>query len=224
MSIVFRQLVDHPSGALSYLLADMESRHAVLIDPLPDDGMLLSALLDDQGLALQAVIRTHVHDQSECTVAPRLQAGGPPVAGHPSECGQGCQPLHHGDQFVFGNEVLHVIGTPGHTPGSLSFLWRDRVFCGDSLWPGACPPCADAPADPGTLFDSVTQRLFTLPGETLLYPGHMVQGRTVSSVAEERLHNPAFGGRQRSEFLHEQPWQRPPAVGNAGAARRRPRA
>ena len=64
MSIVFRQLVDHTGGALSYLLADMESRRAVLIDPLPDDGVLLSALLDEQGLALQAVIRTHVHTES----------------------------------------------------------------------------------------------------------------------------------------------------------------
>ncbi len=105
-----------------------------------------------------------------------------------------------GASIVFGDQVIHVLATPGHTPGSLSFLWHDRVFCGDLL---------DAPAngghawasDPGKLYDSVTGKLFRLPDETLVFPGHRQRGRTVSTIADERARHPEFGAGGRDAYV-----------------------
>jgi len=109
--------------------------------------------------------------------------------------------LQHGDAITFGNEVIHVLGTPGHTPACLSFLWRDRVFTGDALLIRACGRSDLPDADAGALYDSLTQRLMVLPGETLVFPGHDSHGRTVSTIAEEREHNPCVAGRSRDEFI-----------------------
>jgi glyoxylase-like metal-dependent hydrolase (beta-lactamase superfamily II) len=97
--------------------------------------------------------------------------------------------------------VIHVLGTPGHTPACLSYLWRDRVFTGDALLIRACGRSDLPDADAGALYDSITQRLMVLPGDTLVYPGHDGHGRTVSTIAEEREHNPCVAGRSRDEFI-----------------------
>lgn len=82
----------------------------------------------------------------------------------------------------------------------LSFLWRDRLFCGDLLTMDACPyqPC---PALPESLWNSVTQKVFTLPAETLLFSGHAHLARSVSNVLEQRRWHPWFAGASRDEFL-----------------------
>ena len=83
--------------------------------------------------------------------------------------------------------------------------------------------CAVGPgADAGQLYDSVTQKLFTLPGETLVFPGHARRGRTVSTIAEERLHNPHFAGRTRDAFV-EACSRRPSGPTRAGDASTQPR-
>lgn len=102
--------------------------------------------------------------------------------------------------LVFGHEHLRVLATPGHTAGCLSFLWRDRLFCGGLLAVDACP-FQPRPALPQALWDSVTQQVFTLPSETLLFCGHTRQSRAVSTVLEQRRWHPWFGAAGRDEFL-----------------------
>ena len=91
----------------------------------------------------------------------------------------------HGARLVFGNEVVRVLGTPGHTPGCLSYLWRDRLFCGDAFDVGSCS-AGNREADPGLLFDTLTRRLFTLPEQTLVFPAHPIRGRHVATLGELR--------------------------------------
>ena len=76
-----------------------------------------------------------------------------------------------------------MLATPGHTAGCLSFLWRDRLFCGGLLAVDACP-VQPRPARPEALWDSVMREVFTLPAETLLFGGHALRSRTVSNVLE----------------------------------------
>lgn len=101
---------------------------------------------------------------------------------------------------MFGNELLRVMPTPGHTEGCVSYLWRDRLFCGDLLTVDACPH-QPRPALPEALWDSATRHVFTLPGENLLFYGHAQQGRVVSNVLEQRRWHPWFGNTTRDEFL-----------------------
>lgn len=185
----FRMLHDDASGAVSYLLADLDTRECVLVDPQASDVAVFQAMLGEYRLNLRWLLRTHEHGASLSDDAAALDSLGAPEA-QPSEA----------DTMVFGNELLRAMPTPGHTAGCVSFLWRDRLFCGDLLTVDACPH-QPRPALPEALWDSVTRQVLTLPGETLLFCSHAAQGRSVSNVLEQRRWHPWFGGGTRDEFL-----------------------
>jgi len=195
---VFRILHDESSGELTYLLADADAREAVLVDPHSRDLPVLQALLDERELVLRWVFRTHNHDELVAGEFARLaRLNAPLVQGRP------CPGAHRppdGGELTFGNEHVRVIETPGHTPDCLSFVWRDRVFCGGLLAVDACPR-QPHPAQPAALWDSVTQRIFTLADETLLFAGHERRAHAVSTVLEQRRWHPLFSGQTRDTFM-----------------------
>ena len=188
----FRQFFDATSTAMSYLIADSATSAAAAIDPSADpcQSLVLKALLAERGLSLQLVLLTHTHGEAADDYAEHYP-GTRIVGGH-----RAC----HGDLLGFGSEAIRVIATPGHTADSLSYLWRDRLFCGDALALGGCPRQADD-CDPRRIYDSVVDRLFVLPAETLVFPGHDAHGRTVSTIGEERTRNPFFLARSRDTFV-----------------------
>jgi glyoxylase-like metal-dependent hydrolase (beta-lactamase superfamily II) len=189
----FRLLHDEASGAVSYLLADLDTGDAVLVDPRGADVPVLVAMLDEQRLRLRWQLRTHEHDDIVTGESLALEALG-------AERIQHHLPQHEDGVLVFGHEHLRVMSTPGHTAGCLSFLWRDRLFCGSLLAVDACP-LQPRPALPEALWDSVTRQVFSMPAETLLFSGYARKSRAVSSVLEQRRWHPWFGGASRDEFL-----------------------
>ncbi len=195
----FRILHDSASGELTYLLADLDAREAVLVDPHGRDLPLLRALLAERDLRLRWVLRTHEHD-AQMPQEPALLAalGAPLVQGQSG--GQHSQRAGEGDIYPFGHELIRVLATPGHTTGCLSFFWRDRLFCGGLLAVDTCPH-QRVPAAPEALWDSVKQCVFTLPDETLLFAGHERCGRAVSTVLEQRRWHPLFAALSRDAFL-----------------------
>jgi len=199
--VIFRQLYSARDASFTYLLADPRERDAIVIDPQPDQDELIMALLAERDLRLTRVLRTHVHSGASgaCEGLCR-HTGAELVVGAGTSCCEAKRVVAHGDTLVFGSEVLRVLATPGHTPGSVSYLWRDRLFCGDALLLRGCSTPDDPAVDVGRLFDSVTLRLFLLADETLIFPGHANEGRTVSTIAEERQRNPYFSGKSRDDF------------------------
>ena len=195
----FRILHDEASGAASFLLADLDAGEAVLVDPRGADVAVLAAMLDEHRLRLRWLLRTHEHDDQLPGEATALDTLGAPRIQQRVPTGQG-SPDRETGVLVFGNQHLRVLRTPGHTAGCLSYLWRDRLFCGGLLAVDACP-FQPRPALPEALWDSVTQEVFTLPNETLLFSGHARQARAVSTVLEQRRWHPWFGGASRDEFL-----------------------
>jgi sulfur dioxygenase len=203
---MFQQLFDPASSTYSYLLADDASREAVWIDPVLPQAARDLALIGDLGLRLVAVLDTHVH-ADHITGAAALKA----ATGAPTAVGLDCQAagydrgLCDADTVVFGTHRLDVIATPGHTPGSMSFLWQDggaaRVFTGDALLIGGCGRTDFQGGDAGQLWDSITGRLFALPDETLVFPGHDYHGRTHSRIGDERRGNPRLVGQTRESFI-----------------------
>ena len=158
-------------------------------------------MLAELNLRLDYLLQTHVHDDEPNDAASlKERTGARTVASETARAGADIT-VRHGDTITFGSEVIHVIATPGHTPGCLSYLWRDRAFTGDTLLIGSCGRSGLMGEDPAELYDSITHRLFVLPGETLVFPGHDRHGRTVSTIAEERERNPAIAGRSRDEFI-----------------------
>ena len=198
MDMYFRILHDEASGELTYLLADQDAREAVLVDPRGRDLPLLAALLAEHDLRLRWVLRTHQHDPLHAQEPAQLaRLGAPLVQG---AAGDNLRTAHDGDVLPFGHERIRVLATPGHTAGCLSFALRDRLFCGGLLAVDACLH-QPIPAQPEALWDSVTQRVFTLPDETLLFAGQERRARAVSTVLEQRRWHPFFAGLSRDEFL-----------------------
>jgi sulfur dioxygenase len=200
--MLFQQIRNAPSGAYSYLLGDCDKRIALVIDPVPESQDVVLAVVRDRGLDLRFTLLTHAHPGAgQCAVALRSRTGAAIVVSAACEVQVADLRVDHGDQFVFGDQVVHVIGTPGHTPCSVSYLWRDRLFTGDTLLIGSCGDIVSPGGDPGCLFDSVMTRLFMLPPETLIFPGFDPVGRTVSTIAEEKATNSRFSGCSRDAFL-----------------------
>lgn len=201
--MIFRQLFDQETWTYTYLIADPVTKEAVFIDPVKTHIDAYIALLNEQGLQLKYTLETHVHaDHITASGLLRQKLGA--QTGVSELCGATTADVQikDGDVFSFGKgETIKVLATPGHTPGSISFLWRDRVFTGDALLIGGCGRTDFQGGDAGAQYDGITQRLFTLPDETLVYPGHDYQQRWVSSIMQERTTNPRLAGKTRAEFI-----------------------
>jgi glyoxylase-like metal-dependent hydrolase (beta-lactamase superfamily II)/rhodanese-related sulfurtransferase len=201
--MIFKQLFDTETWTYTYLIADAVSKEAVLIDPVNTHVDEYIALLDTHGLQLKYTLETHVHaDHITAGGLLRQRLGAQTAVSELCGAVTADIQLKDGDIFPLGaSEQIKAIATPGHTPGSVSFLWRDRLFSGDSLFIGGCGRTDFQGGDAGALYDCITQRLFTLPDETLVYPGHDYQGRWVSNMIQERTTNPRLAGKSRGQFI-----------------------
>jgi len=195
--VYFRILNNGQSGELTYLLGDLEAREAVLIDPHGCDLTVLSAVLAEHELRLRWVLRTHHHDDLFPNERHTLERLGAPIVQGDNLAAQA---LTDGSSLPFGYEQIRVLKTPGHTHFCLSFVWRDRLFCGGLLAVTDCPQ-QPYPAAPDLLWDSVTQRVFVMPDETLLFASHEPRARAVSTVLEQRCWHPMLAAVSRDEFL-----------------------
>ncbi|HAF02066.1 MAG TPA: Zn-dependent hydrolase, partial [Methylophilaceae bacterium] len=198
---MFKQLFDSESSTLTYLIVDDQSREAAFIDPVDrhaDDYMKLTKALD---LKLKYALETHVHaDHITASGVLRQKLGLQTAVGQQCGAVNADIQLNHGDQLQLGLQTIAVIATPGHTAGSVSFLWQDKVFTGDALLINGCGRTDFQSGNAGTLYDSITQKLFDLPEETLVYPGHDYNGKRVSSIGQEKISNQRLAGKSRDEF------------------------
>ncbi|MGH8556213.1 MAG: MBL fold metallo-hydrolase [Methylococcales bacterium] len=201
--MIFRQLFDTESCTYTYIFGNEDSNEAVFIDPVNTHIDEYIKLLDDHGLKLIYSLETHVH-ADHVTASGLLRQRTGAATGVSQLCGASyaTRQLKNGDVLDFGEgETIQVIATPGHTAGSISFHWRDRVFTGDSLFINGCGRTDFQGGDAGTLYDSITRKLFSLPAETLVYPGHDYNGRWVSSIGQERTTNARVAGKTREQFV-----------------------
>jgi len=201
--MLLRQLFDPESSTYTYLLADEQTREAVLIDPVRDQVERDTQLLDELGLELLYTLDTHVHaDHITASGVLRSRMGSKSVLS--KHAGTGCPDIQvqEGDELHFGSHTLKVIETPGHTDGCLTYYEPEggHVFTGDALLIRGCGRTDFQQGDSRRLYHSIG-KLFALPDTTNVWPGHDYRGRTVSSVGEEKLHNPRLAGKSEDEFV-----------------------
>jgi sulfur dioxygenase len=197
--MLFRQLLDPETSTYTYLLADETTRDAVIIDPVLDRIERDVGLIHDLGLRLAYALDTHVHaDHVTALGSLRERLGARTVISEAAGVGCADVLVKDGDTLRFGAHGLEVLETPGHTSGCLSYVTTDRAmaFTGDALLIRGCGRTDFQGGDARQLYQSVHDKLFTLPLHTLIYPGHDYQGRTVTSVDEERRLNPRLGDRK----------------------------
>jgi sulfur dioxygenase len=200
--MLFRQLFDQTSSTYSYLLADEKTREAVLVDSVFEQHARDVALIRELELKLVATLDTHCH-ADHVTGAWLMKAALGSKIGLSRDYGAENVdlPLAHGDTVRFGTESLEVRATPGHTKGCLSFVSADRrfVLTGDALLVRGAGRTDFQEGDAARLFHSIREQIFTLPDACAVYPAHDYDGRTSSTVGEERRHNPRIGGGAREE-------------------------
>lgn len=187
----------------SYLIADLESRKAAIIDPISTHIDRYLAVLAYHQLKLEFVADTHTHadHRSACTAIKNLT--------NCKICMHELSPqprvdirVNDGDKLNIGNITCEVLYTPGHTPDSISLLINnDRVLTGDLILIKGTGRSDFAGGRAGDQYDSIINKIFSLADETLIFPGHDYRGHTQSTVGEEKAENPRISGKSREEYI-----------------------
>ncbi len=205
--MVFRQLFEPQSSTYTYLIGCSDTRQAVLVDPVLETFARDLDLLADLGLELAYTLDTHIH-ADHLTSALKLQALTGAKIAVPSKTAIGCADILVSEDAPLnvGTLTLQPLFTPGHTDHHLSYLLDlgagQAVMTGDCLLIDGCGRTDFQGGSSAVLYKSVHSKLFTLPGDALVYPGHDYQGRSVSSIAQERTRNPRLkDGTGEAEFV-----------------------
>ncbi|MCB0218140.1 MAG: MBL fold metallo-hydrolase, partial [Chrysiogenetes bacterium] len=194
--MLFRQLFDPESSTYTYLLADEQNREAVIIDPVRDQVERDVQLIEELGLKLLYVLDTHVHaDHITGAGVLRGRLGAKTVVSKHGGAPCADVPVDEGDTVKFGACTIEVRSTPGHTNGCVTYVTGDKsmAFTGDALLIRGSGRTDFQQGDSRKLYRSVREKIFTLPDETKLYPGHDYKGRTVTTVGEEKRFNARLG-------------------------------
>jgi glyoxylase-like metal-dependent hydrolase (beta-lactamase superfamily II) len=204
--VYLHQLPRLETGCLSYLVGDLSSRDAILIDPGADIDPYL-ALLKEGHWRLGAIVETHTHaDHLAGHSALHAKTDAPIYVSRRSPALYPHRLLTEGESIPFGAEELGVLETPGHTRDHLTLRLRETVFTGDTLLIGSCGRADLGDGSPELLFESLSDKLLRLPHETEVYPAHFgphhaLVDQWVSSIGFERATNEALRQESREAFL-----------------------
>ncbi|TNF33184.1 MAG: MBL fold metallo-hydrolase [Gammaproteobacteria bacterium] len=192
--MLFRQLFDHDTWTYTYLLAD-DTGNAVLIDPVVGQVEQYLRLFKELKLQLKLAIDTHVHaDHITALGALRDATGCISAMGEPATAACVSRTFKDGDLLEAGKIQLRALHTPGHTDDSYSFVLEsgpaDRVFTGDTLFIRGSGRTDFQNGSARDLYNSLHGKLLKLPDTMWVYPGHDYKGWTVSTIGEEKQHNP----------------------------------
>ena len=200
--MIFRQLFEPVSSTYTYLLGCEATGQAVLIDPVINSIDRDLQVLQQLNLKLACTLDTHIH-ADHITAARHLKERVGSMVAAPAIERLPCVdiPVEEGKPVQFGSISLDGLHTPGHTDGHFAYRNGGRLFSGDALLIDGCGRTDFQNGDAETLYRSVTQKLFVLGDEVLVYPAHDYTGRHVSSIAQEKARNPRVGaGRTLEEF------------------------
>jgi sulfur dioxygenase len=207
-SFHFQQLFEPESFTYTYLLADSDTKEAILIDPVLETVNRDLKLINDLGFKLTTILETHVH-ADHITGAGKLRKATGAKVGVSVHAKLDCVDISLTDGMLiqFGSFKLKVLETPGHTNGCLSFHFkhdnqRQMLFSGDALLIRAAGRTDFQQGSSPLLYQSITQKMFTLPDDTLVYPAHDYNGVPFTTIGLEKRLNPRVGGgKSQEEFV-----------------------
>ncbi len=204
------QMLVGQMSVFAYVVGCEQTGEALVIDPAGDEEGIHSRAMQE-GLEIKKILNTHGHGDHSCGNKRLKDLTGADLLVHSADLGLltsahtaqfirslGCPPtpapdavLGHADEITVGQEVkIKVIHTPGHTPGSCCFLCEGNLFTGDTLFVSGVGR-TDLPGGSWEqLLNSLQTRILTLPGETVIWPGHHYGPSKSSTVERERTGNP----------------------------------
>jgi len=188
-----------PFGTNAYILICRQTGASVLVDAPAEASTILERL---KGTTPKYILMTHNHMDHTGALSELKSALNVPVAAHRDDSGNlPLKPdtqLNNGDVLSCGEIELSVLHTPGHTPGSLCFLTGNYLIAGDTIFPGG-PGKTGSPADFMRILSSLTSKIFILPGDTRIYPGHgdstiLEKEKQAFEAFSTRTHDPNLCG------------------------------
>ncbi len=200
--MIFRQLFDPISSTYTYLLAERTGGEALLIDPVRDNVEQYLQAIEELDLQLVTAIDTHVHaDHITGLGLLRDSTGCATALGEQTRAQCVSVRIKEDDILRADGLQLRAIYTPGHTDDSYSFVMNDRVFTGDTLLIRGTGRTDFQNGDPAAQYDSLFNKILRLPDQTQVYPAHDYNGRTVSSIGEEKRHNPRLQVKSKQAYV-----------------------
>lgn len=191
-----------------YLVICEETREAIIIDPGGEEDRILAQCEKDKA-KVKYVVNTHGHPDHVCGNARIKDATGALIVMHELDAAFFGKPeveqyflalglkasppvdklIKDGEEITFGKESLKVLLTPGHTPGGVCLYSAPNLFTGDTLFVGGVGRTDFPGGDGKVLYNSIKNRLLTLPDETVVWPGHGYGGAN-STIGAEKKSNP----------------------------------
>ena len=204
-SLYLRQIEAGPMENFIYLIGDKKKKECVMVDPAWEVDRVLKIAAED-GMKVTAGLATHHHYDHTNGIADLVGRLGVPVYVHKDdipylkEVKKEIKPVDAGAKLEIGEITVTFIHTPGHTPGSQCFLVNNQLISGDTLFIGACGRCDLPGGNAEKMYESL-QRLGKLGDDTLLFPGHNYAETPVSTIGEEKQHNPYYQVHSLQDFL-----------------------
>ncbi len=221
--MIFEQHYLECLSQASYFVGDESSGKAVVIDPRRDVSPYLESAAE-HGMEIVLVLETHFHADFLSGHLELAERTGATIAyGDKAETEFDSRKLSDGERIDLGEVVLEIRHTPGHTPESISIviyetadaapygvLSGDTMFIGDVGRPDLMSSVGFTSEDlAGDLYDSLHNKLMTLPDETMLYPGHgagsscgkNLSSDTSSTIGEQRANNYAVADMSKDDFI-----------------------
>jgi glyoxylase-like metal-dependent hydrolase (beta-lactamase superfamily II)/rhodanese-related sulfurtransferase len=202
VAMIFRQLFDSVSSTYSYLLASRRGGEALIIDPVLEKVDRYLQLVRELDLKLVKAVDTHIHaDHITGLGALRDRTHCITVMGENAKVDVVSMRVSEGDKITIEGVALDVMYTPGHTDDSYSFLTHDRVFTGDTLLIRGTGRTDFQNGSARAQYESLFGKLLKLPEETLVFPAHDYKGDMVSTIGEEKRHNPRLQVKSVDEYV-----------------------
>jgi len=200
--MLFRQLYDHQSSTYTYLIASRPGGEALLVDPVLENTDRYIELVRELELQLVLAVDTHIHADHVTGLGKlREQSGCVTAMGEMTRAECLSTRFADGEKLKLDGVDIQAIYTPGHTDDSYSFRLPDRVLTGDTLLIRGTGRTDFQNGDAGAQYDSLFGRLLRLPDDTLVYPAHDYKGMTVSTIGEEKRHNPRLQVGNRAAYV-----------------------
>jgi sulfur dioxygenase len=200
--MIFRQLFDSETSTYTYLLARRTGGEGVIIDPVIGATDMYINLIAQLDLKLVYAIDTHTHaDHITALGTLRDRTSCVTIMGEQTRAECVSRGVTDGEKIDVDGLVLQALFTPGHTNESYSFVMSDRVFSGDVLLYRSTGRTDFQAGDAHKSWDSIVNRLFKLPDETLVYAAHDYKGWTVSSIGEEKKFNQRIAGKTEQQYV-----------------------
>ncbi|GAB4443665.1 MAG: MBL fold metallo-hydrolase [bacterium] len=205
--MIFKRFVVGALEVNCYVVADEETKEGFVVDP-GDNVEVLLDFINKNGIKLKYIINTHCHfdhvggnkklkdatgaelliHEAELPLLERAEGSAALWGFRVEQSPNPTRFLNDGDILIVGSITVEVIHTPGHSPGGICLKFDNKVISGDTIFAGGVGRTDFPGGDGYTLIKSIKERLFTLPDNTEVYPGHGPS----TTIGNEKIYNPFF--------------------------------